>query len=192
MAKVQSGLDVLLAGSLKSLRGARMGVLSHQASVDSRLRHVVSLLHAREVRITALFAPEHGIAGTAQDQVPVLQEQESVLNVPVYSLYGDQRAPTASQLAEVEALLCDLLDVGSRYYTFVWTLALAMQACAKQKKKFIVLDRPNPISGAALEGPTLDPHFASFVGLYPLPVRHGLTIGEMAQWINEGLGVGRS
>ncbi len=179
-----------MEGSLRSLQGARIGILSHQASVDSRLRHIVSLLHAREVQIKALFAPEHGLWGSAQDQIPIAAEHDSILNVPVYSLYGDHRAPRADQLAAVDILLCDLQDVGSRYYTFVWTMALAMQACAKYGKKFIILDRPNPVNGITLEGPILDLHYASFVGLYPVPVRHGLTIGEMAQWVNEGLGVG--
>src|ERR1700730_10562823 len=98
MGKVRSGLDVFLAGKLKPLQGARVGLLSHQASVDSRLRHIVSLLHAREVRITALYAPEHGLWGSAQDQIPVTAEHEPILNVPVFSLYGDQRAPTSVSL----------------------------------------------------------------------------------------------
>lgn len=164
-----------------------MGILSHQASVDSRLRHIVPLLQDHHIRITTLFAPEHGLWGSAQDQVPIPSD---TAEVPVYSLYGEKRAPSADMLAEVDVLVCDLQDVGSRYYTFVWTMALAMQACAKLGKKFIVIDRPNPINGQTLEGPVLDPHFASFVGLYPVPVRHGLTIGEMALWVNEGLGVG--
>ena len=187
MARVQTGLDVLSEKPLRSLGDARVGVLCHQASVDSSLRHIVPLFSAHQVRITALFAPEHGFWGTAQDQVPIPSEKT---HVPVHSLYGDKRAPSADMLSDVDVLVCDLQDVGSRYYTFVWTMSLAMQACAKLGKKFIVLDRPNPINGITLEGPVLDPNFASFVGLYPVPVRHGLTIGEMAQWINEGLGVG--
>ena len=190
MVNVKTGLDVLLAGNLKLLRDARVGILSHQASVDSRLRHIVSLLHARDIQITALFAPEHGLWGTAQDQIAIPAERDPILNIPVYSLYGRHRAPTAESMGDVDVLVCDLQDVGSRYYTFVWTLALALQACAKLGKKVIVLDRPNPVNGETLEGPVLDPNFASFVGLYPVPVRHGLTIGEMALWVNEGLGAG--
>jgi len=196
MANVQSGLDVLLAGDLKPLwshaaaKQTRVGILSHQASVDSRLRHIISLLHARDVRITALFAPEHGLWGSAQDQIPILVENEPILHVPVFSLYGDRRAPSAESLENVDVLVCDLQDVGSRYYTFVWTMALAMQMCAKLKKKFIVLDRPNPIGGDTLEGPVLDLHYASFVGLYPVPVQHGLTIGEMALWLNARFDIG--
>src|SRR5579864_598384 len=145
MPKVQTGLDILMEGNLSVLKGARVGILSHQASVDLRLRSILSLLHARSVRITALFAPEHGLSGSAQDQIPISAEVESILHVPVYSLYGDQRAPSEESLNSVDVLVCDLQDVGSRYYTFVWTMALALQACAKYSKKMIVLDRPNPI-----------------------------------------------
>lgn len=161
----------------------RAGVLCHQASVHHTLQHIVPLLQKCGVTLTALFAPEHGLWGTAQDQVPVGAAQHST-SLPVHSLYGDERAPRAEQLRDIDLLICDLQDVGSRYYTFIWTMALAMQACAMQRKKFVVLDRPNPLGGETLEGPVLDMNFASFVGLYPLPVRHGLTIGEIARWLN--------
>lgn len=186
---VQSGLDVLVSGSLRSLASARVGILCHQASVDSRLRSVIDLLRARNVNVQALFAPEHGFWGTAQDQIPIHAQRHPILKIPVYSLYGDHRAPSEADLKEIDVLVCDLQDVGSRYYTFIWTMALALQVCAKAGKKFIVLDRPNPLNGLTLEGPVLDPEFASFVGLYPIPVRHGMTIGEIAQWVNHGLGV---
>lgn len=188
--RIQSGLDVLLSGNLKKLKEARVGILSHQASVDARLRHIISLLHARMVRITALFAPEHGLWGTAQDQVPIDSQDEPTLKAPIFSLYGDRRAPAAEALAGIDVLVCDLQDVGSRYYTFIWTMALAMQACARHRKKFIVLDRPNPINGLQMEGPILDLHYASFVGLYPIPVRHGMTIGEIALWLNDRFDLG--
>jgi uncharacterized protein YbbC (DUF1343 family) len=190
MVNVQSGLDVLLEGDLKVLRGKRVGILSHQASVDSRLRHIISMLHARNVKITALFAPEHGLWGAAQDQVPITAGNDSVLNVPIYSLYGDHRAPSAQSFQNLDLLICDLQDVGSRYYTFIWTMALAMQACAKSGKTFIVLDRPNPINGLHMEGPLLDLNYASFVGLYPVPVRHAMTIGEIALWLNARFHIG--
>ena len=190
MSKVQSGLDVLLSTSLKELKGRRVGILSHQASVDMRLRHVISLLHARAIQITALFAPEHGLWGTAQDQIPIISADEPILNIPIYSLYGSRRAPSGEILKDIDVLLCDLQDVGSRCYTFIWTMALALQACAKYGKKFIVLDRPNPINGLQMEGPLLDLNFASFVGLYPLPVRHGMTIGEIALWLNDRFKIG--
>ena len=150
-----------------------------------------SFLSARATfRSPRSFGPEHGLWGTAQDQIPVLTDHDSILNIPIFSLYGDHRAPAAEVLKNIDILVCDLQDVGSRYYTFVWTMALAMQACAKFGKKFIVLDRPNPINGVTLEGPLLDMNYASFVGLYPVPVRHGLTIGEMASWLNERFSIG--
>ncbi len=188
MPKVLTGLEVLCDRHLGDLRTARVGVLCHQASVDTKLRHIVPLLQHHGVKLAALFAPEHGLWGAAQDQVAISPLEEKQL--PIYSLYGERRAPNAEMLRNIDLLLCDVQDVGSRYYTFVWTMALAMQACAKYGKKFIVLDRPNPINGVTMEGPVLDPRFASFVGLYPIPVRHGMTIGEIALWINEGLGVG--
>src|ERR1017187_8377376 len=137
MTTVQTGLDVLLSDNLKTLKSARVGILSHQASVDGRLRHIISLLHARKINLTALFAPEHGLWGAAQDQIPVTHEDDPVLNVPIFSLYGQHRVPTAESLANVDVLICDLQDVGSRYYTFIWTMALAMQACAKLDKRFL-------------------------------------------------------
>ncbi len=182
MLRVQSGLDVFLRRSGPRLQGKRVGVLCHQASVTSSLGHIVPLLLDQRVQITTLFAPEHGLWGTAQDQIPISDERLSAL--PVQSLYGDHRAPSLTQLAQIDVMVCDLQDVGSRYYTFVWTMALAMQVCAKAGKPFIVLDRPNPIGGEVLEGPLLDMNFASYVGLYPTPVRHGLTLGEMALWLN--------
>jgi uncharacterized protein YbbC (DUF1343 family) len=142
------------------------------------------------VNLTALFAPEHGLWGTAQDQIPINTFRDSDTRLSVHSLYGDQRVPSEAQLAEIDVMVCDLQDVGSRYYTFIWTMALAMQACAKYGKRFVVLDRPNPINGVTLEGPVLDLTYASFVGLYALPVRHGLTIGEVAEWVNETYAIG--
>jgi uncharacterized protein YbbC (DUF1343 family) len=188
--RIQTGLDVLLSGTLRELRKARVGILCHQATVDVRLRHIISLLHARSIGITALFAPEHGLWGTAQDQIAIDAQNEPVLKVPIFSLYGNQRAPSDETLAGIDVLICDLQDIGSRYYTFIWTMALAMQACARNRRKFIVLDRPNPINGIQMEGPVLDLNYASFVGLYPLPIRHGMTIGEIALWLNDRMDVG--
>ena len=184
---VQSGLDVLVALGCSPLRGRRVGVLCHQASVDRSLRHILDCLGAAKVTVTAVFAPEHGLWGTAQDQVPITDEGPRA-----YSLYGDNRAPSLEQLADIDVMVCDLQDVGSRYYTFIWTMALAMQVCAKVGKAFIVLDRPNPLEwSAVLEGPVLDLNFASFVGLYATPVQHGMTIGEIAQWVNSTYAIWR-
>ncbi len=188
MLKVTSGLEVFLKSKQALLKGARIGLICHQASVDSQLRNAADLFLAKGFKLTTLFAPEHGLWGTAQDQIEIAGA--SSRSLPVHSLYGDQRHPSEESLQNVDMLVCDLQDVGSRYYTFVWTMALAMQACAKYGKKFVVLDRPNPINGKTLEGPVLDLEFASFVGLYPVPVRHGMTIGELALWINEGFEIG--
>jgi uncharacterized protein YbbC (DUF1343 family) len=188
MAKVKTGLEILLERKNSDWAGSRVGLLCHQASVDSRLGHAVQLLQTKKIHLTTLFAPEHGLWGIAQDQIPIPADQQGPL--PVHSLYGDHRYPSEESLRNIDTLICDLQDVGSRYYTFIWTMALAMQACARYGKKFIVLDRPNPINGTALEGPALDPAFASFVGLYPVPVRHGMTIGEIALWVNHGFDIG--
>jgi uncharacterized protein YbbC (DUF1343 family) len=133
------------------------------------------------VRLARLFAPEHGLWGAAQDHAPVASTRDQVTGLEVWSLYGERRAPTPETLAGLDALVVDLQDIGARYYTFVWTLALAMRECARAGVRVIVLDRPNPLGGDRVEGNVPDPAFASFVGLYPLPARHGFTIGELAR-----------
>jgi len=179
---VKTGLDVLLEQKAKILQGKRVGLIIHQASVTRHLTPALTALWTLpRLHITALFAPEHGLAGTLQDQIPV--GKEDLASLPVFSLYGDQRSPTPEMLRRVDALVFDLQDVGVRYYTFIWTMVLGMQAAAAYKKEFIVLDRPNPI-GNAVEGNVLDENYSSFVGLLPLPVRHGMTAGELARYFN--------
>jgi uncharacterized protein YbbC (DUF1343 family) len=181
---VRTGLDVLLRDRLSLLRGRRLGVLAHQASVNAQLEHAAVLLRdLRTTRLTRLFAPEHGLWGAAQDHAHIAGARDPVTGLAVASLYGARREPTPAMLAGLDALVVDLQDVGSRYYTFVWTMALAMRACACAGVEVIVLDRPNPLGGAVVEGNMPDPAFASFVGLHPLPTRHGLTIGEVARWL---------
>ena len=159
-----------------------MALLAHQASVDARLEHAAPLLaDAPGVRLVTLFAPEHGVWGAAQDHAHVARARDPVTGLPVHSLYGARRAPDPGMLRGLDAVLVDLQDVGARYYTFVWTMALTMEACARAGVAVVVLDRPNPLGGAIVEGNVPDPAFASFVGLYPLPARHGLTIGEVAR-----------
>ena len=180
--RVESGLEVLLDRHLPWLRGRRLGLLAHQASVTRDLAHVAQLLNdLRGVRLARLFAPEHGLWGAAQDHAPVASTRDQVTGLEVWSLYGERRAPTPETLAGLDALVVDLQDIGARYYTFVWTLALAMRECARAGVRVIVLDRPNPLGGDRVEGNLPDPGFASFVGLYPLPARHGFTIGELAR-----------
>ncbi|HLC40563.1 MAG TPA: DUF1343 domain-containing protein [Methylomirabilota bacterium] len=186
MATVGTGLEQLMNHRASLLEGHRVGVIAHQASVDASLHHVARLLSARKsVKLVALFAPEHGLWGAAQDQVAIRSARDPVTGLPVYSLYGARRTPTRSMLRGLDLLICDLQDIGVRYYTFVWTMALAMEACAAAGIRFVVLDRPNPLGGTLVEGNSLDPRFASFVGLAPIPVRHGLTIGELANYLNE-------
>ena len=180
--RVESGLEVLLDRHLPWLRGRRLGLLAHQASVTHDLAHAAPLLTGlRGVRLARLFAPEHGLWGAAQDHAPIASTRDQVTGLEVWSLYGEQRAPTPQMLAGLDALVVDLQDVGARYYTFVWTLALAMRECARAGVRVIVLDRPNPLGGDRVEGNVPDPAFASFVGLYPLPARHGFTLGELAR-----------
>mgnify|MGYP001573307542 CR=1 FL=1 len=185
MARVLTGLDRLLASHLSRIRGGRLGLLCHQASVNRDLDYAVDLIGSiRGARLTALFAPEHGLWGAAQDHAAIAAARDPATRLPAHSLYGRRRAPSPAMLRGLDTLVCDLQDVGARYYTFVWTMALAMDACARAGVRMIVLDRPNPLGGDRLEGNVLDPRFASFVGLYPLPVRHGMTIGELALYLN--------
>src|SRR5438067_1755971 len=188
---VQSGLDVLVHHRLGLLRGRRFGLLAHQASVDARLRHAVTLLRdVRGARLAALFAPEHGLWGAAQDHAAIASTRDPATGLRVTSLYGARRIPTPAMLRGLDVLVIDLQDVGSRYYTFQWTMALALQACARAGVRMLVLDRPNPLGGEIVEGNVPDPAFASFVGLYPLPARPGLTLGELARYLNSQHGLG--
>ncbi len=185
MGKVQVGLDLLKKSGHPALKGKRVGLIVHQASVTSNLEHAVDVIRALPgVKITALFAPEHGLGGTLQDQEPVEGRRDDATGLPVFSLYGEERKPTPEMLSGVEALVFDLQDIGVRYYTFIWTLALALEAAAKAGKTFVVLDRPNPLGGG-VDGNMPDPKYSSFVGLYPLPVRHGMTTGELAVDFNK-------
>jgi uncharacterized protein YbbC (DUF1343 family) len=190
MPAVVSGLDVLTQERRELLRGRRVGVLCHPASVGSDLRHVVDRLIDVGVRPTRLFGPEHGVRGEAQDMIGVEAGTDARTGIPVSSLYGATFAsltPTARELADVDVLLVDLQDIGSRYYTYVWTMGLVMKAAAAAGVAVIVLDRPNPIGGVEVEGGPVNPGFESFVGLGSVPVRHGLTIGEMARLIAAGM-----
>jgi uncharacterized protein YbbC (DUF1343 family) len=185
MPRVRTGLEVLVHRRRSLLRGLRIGLIAHQASVDADYTHAADLLRGvRGARLIRLFAPEHGLWGAAQDHAGIRTMRDPATSLRVWSLYGAQRAPTRAMLAGLDGLVIDLQDVGARYYTFVWTMALAMRKCGRAGVRVIVLDRPNPLGGALVEGNVPDPRFASFVGLYPLPARHGLTIGELAAYLN--------
>jgi uncharacterized protein YbbC (DUF1343 family) len=169
----------------EKLRGARVGAVLHPASVSSNLEHASRVLgrHNGELfRLGALFGPQHGFLGQTQDNMVEWQGFEHPqLRIPVYSLYGEHREPTPEMLRNLDALIIDLQDIGARYYTFVWTMYLCLRASDLAGIQVVVLDRPNPINGLTTEGPVLDPAYRSFVGMHPIPVRHGRTIGELAR-----------
>ncbi len=182
---VRTGLDCLVDQEFAPLRGLRIGLVTHPAAVDGQLRHIRDLLaEAPGVHLAALFGPEHGLMGEAQDLIGVAGGTEADSGLRIYSLYGDSfesLTPTAEQLRGLDALVIDLQDVGSRYYTFQATMLFCMEAAARQGLRVIVLDRPNPLGGEKVEGPLLQAGYESFVGIHPLITRHGLTIGELAR-----------
>jgi uncharacterized protein YbbC (DUF1343 family) len=187
--RVATGLQALLERPA-AVRGQRLGLIANPTSVTPDLRHASLLLHAsRAFRLVALFGPEHGIWADAQDLVEVEDTRDARTRLPVHSLYGRTRVPTEAMLEGIDTLLFDVQDVGSRYYTFIYTMLHAMEACAAHGRRLIVLDRPNPLGGATVDGNLLDPQFVSFVGLHPLPVRHGLTVGELALLFREERGL---
>ncbi len=190
MARVRSGLEILLQDHARLLKGKRVGLIAHQASVDGSLQHAVDLIRAlRGARLVSLFAPEHGLWGAAQDHARIRSGKDPRTGLMVWSLYGKRRAPAPEMTRDLDLLVLDIQDVGARYYTFIWTMALALAACSRAGIPLIVLDRPNPLGGTLVEGNVLDPRFASFVGLYPIPVVHGMTMGELARLFNDRFGL---
>jgi uncharacterized protein YbbC (DUF1343 family) len=178
--RVRPGLEVLLERPA-TVRGLRVGLVAHAASVTPELVHASLALRAeRHFELVALFGPEHGITGDAQDLVEVGHSRDRATGLSVHSLYGDTRVPTSEMMSGLDAIVFDLQDVGARYYTYVYTLLHVLEACARDKKRVVVLDRPNPLGGAAVEGNVLDARFTSFVGMHPLAARHGMTVGELA------------
>jgi uncharacterized protein YbbC (DUF1343 family) len=182
-----TGLDLVDKRWPGDLKGARVGLVVHPASVNSRLEHAITVcMRSRKFKLAVLFGPQHGILGQTQDNMVEWEGfRDPATDLPVYSLYGKTRKPGPKMLKDIDALVIDLQDVGSRYYTFIWTMDLCMQACHEAGKTIVVLDRPNPLAGHITEGPVLDPGFASFVGLRPLPVRHGMTMGEIGTYLRD-------
>ncbi|HEX7052062.1 MAG TPA: DUF1343 domain-containing protein [Longimicrobiales bacterium] len=210
---VRLGIDVLLSDSLHLLRGRRVGLITNQtgrgrfssgagepgsAGPGSATRasglpgvSTIDLLYRHPaVELVALFSPEHGIRGVADPGASIASGRDAATGLPIYSLYGRTRKPTAEMLEGIDVLVFDIQDIGTRYYTYVWTMALAMQAAAEHRLDFVVLDRPNPLGGHLVQGNILDTAYASFVGLYPVPMRHGLTAGELARFLNAEHGIG--
>jgi uncharacterized protein YbbC (DUF1343 family) len=186
--RVRTGLDVWEAEQFRALRGLRVGAIVNPTSVDCRFRHLADLLRAAPgVTLAALFGPEHGVRGEVQYMEAVGEARDPRTGVPVHSLYGstaESLQPRPEWLAGLDVVVFDIQDVGARYYTYLYTLALAMEACAKAGVRLVVLDRPNPLGGERVEGNLVEPGFRSFVGLYALPNRHGMTLGELARLIN--------
>jgi len=180
-AVVRPGIEVLVEDSLGLIEGLRVGLITNQSGVARDGRSSIDVLRDhRVVDLRALFSPEHGIRGTAAEGARLGNEIDVETGLPVYSLYGESLSPTSEMLEDIDVLLFDLQDIGARYFTYVSTMAYAMRAAGEAGLRFVVLDRPNPIGGQ-MGGPILDPHFASFVGLFPVPTRHGMTAGELAR-----------
>ena len=181
--RIQVGLDVLEVEKFSPLKGKRVGLITNHTGLDSQGRSTIeALAHAPNVKLVALFSPEHGIAGHADEKIS--SSKDASTGLPIYSLYGDHLRPTDEMLAGLDALVFDVQDAGVRFYTYTTTMAYCMEEAAKRNIAFFVLDRPNPLGGEIVEGPMLDTDKTSFVAYYPLPIRYALTIGELAQLFN--------
>jgi len=189
---VQCGLEILLAEHLEPLKGQRVGFCCNHTAIDRHLKHGIDLLQAASVPLVRLFGPEHGVRATAQDMVGVDEQRDPVTGIACVSLYGDSAAslyPSPESLADLDVLLFDIQDIGSRYYTYQATLGFIMEVAGPLGVKVIVLDRPNPINGLTVVGKPVQPGFESFVGAYPLAVQHGMSMGEMAHYFVQHCGV---
>ncbi|MEW6571696.1 MAG: DUF1343 domain-containing protein [Nitrospirota bacterium] len=184
---IQTGLERIAKYWPERLKGSRVGLLIHPASVNGRLQHAIDLfVKSRKFELRSLFGPQHGIRGETQDNMVEWEGfEDPKTGLPVFSLYGRTRKPNAAMLEDIDVMAIDLQDIGARYYTFIWTMELCMEACEESKKSLVILDRPNPIGGHIIEGPVLDAAYASFVGQRPMPVRHGMTIGETANYLRD-------
>ena len=184
------GSEQLLASS--RLKGLRVGILANPSSVDHDFRHIVDRLGAAsDFELAAIFGPQHGFRSELQDNmIETPHTTDPAHGVPVFSLYSETREPTKEMLDLIDVLVIDLQDVGARIYTFIYTMANCLRAAAKTGTPVIVCDRPNPIGGVQVEGPMLEPGYESFVGQFPIPMRHGMTVAELAKLFNEHHGIG--
>lgn len=188
-AVVRPGVDVLVTDSIHLLQGRRVGLLTNQTGIGRDGTGDVEMFLNADVPLVALFSPEHGFRGVL-DQPNVDHDVDSATGLPIFSLYGETRAPTAAMLEMIDVLVIDLQDIGARPYTYISTTLLAMEAGAANGVPIIVTDRPNPIGGTLVQGPLLDSSYSSFVGMLPIPLRHGMTLGELARFGNETLSIG--
>jgi uncharacterized protein YbbC (DUF1343 family) len=184
-ASVKTGLDNI--NKYRHLfEGKRVGIITNHTACNRRGEYIIDVFRKMDnVTVAAFFSPEHGLYGVEEDGKRIESMTEPNYKIPVYSLYGKTRKPTRQMLENIDVLVFDIQDIGARFYTYIYTMSLAMEAAAEYEKRFVVLDRPNPINGLRVEGNILKPQFASFVGLYPIPVRHGQTCGELARMFNE-------
>ncbi|OCA85878.1 hypothetical protein A8F94_13550 [Bacillus sp. FJAT-27225] len=184
------GLDVFFEKYVGKFTGKRLGLVTNMTGVNQRLVPTIDLFHSHpDLHLTALYGPEHGIRGSAKEGEKVVSSIDPYTGLPVYSLYGASKKPGKEMLDPVDVVVFDLQDIGARYYTFIYTMAYMMEACAEHGKQFVVLDRPNPISGCSVEGNLVEEQFRSFVGLYPIPNRHGMTVGEIALLYKHEFGI---
>jgi uncharacterized protein YbbC (DUF1343 family) len=181
-----NGLDVLENDDFAPLKGKSVAVVTNHTGLSRRADYILDLIDREEgVELKVIFGPEHGLSGKVPNGEKIADSQDTRTGVKVYSLYGQTRKPTPDQLAGVDIVIFDMQVVGARYYTFISTMTLVMDACARDGVPFWVLDRPNPVRGDVIDGPILDPEYSSFVGMHPMPIRHGMTLGELAIMINE-------
>ncbi len=186
LQQVRTGLDRLASGETQILNGLRVGIITNQTGIASDGKHVADIVAENpNIKLAALFGPEHGIRGQMEGGYSVSIDTDPKTGAPIYSLYGKTRKPTSQMLAGLDALVFDIQDIGARFYTYISTMSHAMEAAAEHGLKFLVLDRPNPIGGEWVEGPVLDPEHRSFIGVHPIPLRHGMTVGELAKMFNE-------
>lgn len=183
---VVPGVEVLLNEQMEWVAGKRVGLITNPTGVTRRLQATIDVLYAHpQIRLEALFGPEHGVRGNRAAGAPVATFTDDKTGLPVFSLYGAAKKPTAEMLKEIDVLVFDIQDVGVRPYTYIYTMAYAMQAAKEQNIPIIVLDRPNPMGGVHVEGPVLEEQFSSFIGLYPIAYVHGMTVGELARYFNQ-------
>ena len=185
IVRVKTGLDVVRENHFKRFAGKRVGIICNHTALDKNGNHIVDLFHDSGVcKVTVIFGPEHGFRGLHADGSTIQDKRDTKTGAMIYSLYGKINKPAPEMLENVDVLIYDIQDVGARFYTYITTMSLAMESAAENDIPFVVLDRPNPIRGDRIEGPVLDMNFKSFVGPHPIPTRYGMTIGELANWIN--------
>ncbi|MEO0106056.1 MAG: exo-beta-N-acetylmuramidase NamZ domain-containing protein, partial [candidate division WOR-3 bacterium] len=178
-----TGIDRLISENFAMVKNKNIALLTNIAATDCKLRPTIyHFIDCKKINLKFIFAPEHGLFSALQDQIYVKNHKQE--RIPVLSLYSKKLVPQFNILKEIDALVVDLIDIGTRYYTFTWSALLLLKELARLKKKMVILDRPNPLNGLAVQGPVLEEKFLSFVGLYSIPVRHGLTIGEICNMIN--------